>query len=133
MKTSDGFEMFLTVEAEEVAKVLYGLGADFSSGHRDLGMQAHAMAVNVALNRNWIRETYINGGHLQACVDAHPNARKVEDLIPILLAGLHDLSSFEVSKISHHFLIPCPVFDVVPRFDDTGDSIHAAIEGLRDV
>lgn len=46
--------------------------AVFTSGRRDIADQAEAMAANVVLNRNWIRETY-RISPLSAACQSHVN------------------------------------------------------------
>jgi len=124
LKTRDGFEMFLSADAEDVARQLYEAGASFTSGHRDLGQQASAMATNIVLsgNREWIASTYLFPGPLQKLVDEHPDATTVGALTAILHDGLHGMTPDEVARLSHHLKMPCDVFDLDP------ETVHVAVE-----
>jgi len=87
----------------------------FTSGRRDRAAQAHAMAANVAVNRNWIRETYLSCPACTQCqdwIDDHPE-KIVQDEIA---AGLHTvlelLTDPELARLSKH--LSGDAFDVQP-------------------
>lgn len=127
MKTITGSEMFLTADAEHVAQDLEVLGAAFTSGHRDLRGQAHAMAGNVVRNRQWIGQTYLHGRFLQQLVDCHPDWVEADALEAGLYDYLEDATAEKVGALSHHLLLPCPCMDIQPRFDETGEALKARI------
>lgn len=128
MKDRQGREMYLTAKAEAAAIILYDLGARFTSGHRDVRQQARAMAVNTLLNRKWVGQTYRKGGPIQAWIDAHPDATQADELAE----GIYQLIAAlpPDQQISHHLLMPCPVFDIEPRIDAIGERIYQAIPTL---
>lgn len=115
-----GREMFLTPAAEAAARSYVGLGGILLCGHRDIWSQAHAMAQNILQrarlhgDRQWIALTYKHGQFLQGVVDAHPEVTDVEDLTELLKAALDVMPSDQLMQISHHLLLPCPVFDGQP-------------------
>ena len=90
----------------------------FTSGRRDLEEQAHAMAVNVSLNRNWIRETYLHADSAHQWVMAHPEADTAKALHEGLYQHLLSLPDSAVFKISYH--LTGDAFDVKPMQADKG-------------
>lgn len=84
----------------------------FTSGRRDLDEQAHAMAVNVSLNRNWIQETYLHADALHQWVMDHPEADTAKALHEGLYNHLLSLPDSAVFKISYH--LTGDAFDVRP-------------------
>lgn len=128
MKDRDNREMYLTPEAEAAAEILAKLGARFTSGHRDMVRQAHAMAVNTSLNRQWVGQTYKRGAAVQLWIDEHPDVTTVEALADGIYRVIAALPGDQ--QISHHLLMPCPCFDVEPRTDAIGEKIYQAIKEL---
>lgn len=120
--------MYLTATAEAAAQQLAALGATFTSGHRDLRMQAHDMAVNVSLERNWVGKTYLHGAPVQSWIDVHPDVVTIADLAEGIYQVIAALPPDQ--QISHHLLMPCPCFDIQPLDDGTGTAILAAIQEL---
>ena len=102
---------------------------EFTSGRRTIHQQAHAMARNiVSLNdRQWIKKTYIAGAKLQQWVDAHPQAKTVDQLTAGLEATMNAMTQIEVLKISKH--LTGHAFDIRPVVDNS-DEIVADIEAL---
>lgn len=128
MKDRDNREMYLTPDAEAAAEILAQLGARFTSGHRDMVRQAHAMAVNTSLNRKWVGATYRRGGPVQLWIDQHPDVVTVEALTEGIYQVIAALPGDQ--QISHHLRMPCPCFDIEPRTDTTGERIYQAIRTL---
>lgn len=135
MQDSSGREMFLTPEAEEAAQAYLDMGGILLCGHRDIWGQAHAMAENIVKRaashdgaRDWIALTYKHGEFLQGVVDAHPDATTIEDLTDILYAALEVMPSEQLMQISHHLLMPCPVFDGQPG--SVPDDLVQTLPGL---
>ncbi len=121
MQDNRGREMFLTPEAEDAAQAYVEMGGVLLCGHRDIWSQAHAMAQNIVQraalydgSRDWIAKTYTHGQFLQGVVDAHPEANTVDELTELLYAALEVMPSDQLMQISHHLLLPCPVFDGQP-------------------
>lgn len=114
MLTYAGDEMSLTPDAERVLTDLMTLGAVPTSGHRNVAGQARAMAVNVALNRAWIGQTYIHGAALQTLIDAHPEWVTAERIGEGLYQAMI-LDPALARGISHHLMLPCPCFDLSPE------------------
>lgn len=130
MLTMAGREMFLSADAEVVAKDLADLGAKFTSGYRDLSGQAYAMAVAVIEKPHWIGDTYKHGAKLQELVNAHPEWHSVEEIASGLYSYLITAPLAEVKMLSHHLIQPCNCFDILPMLGkDTyqGDVIKARI------
>ena len=127
MVTRDGQEMSLTPDAATVLADLLSLGVIPTSGHRTVAGQARAMAVNVAMNRQWIGQTYRHGAALQALVDAHPESTTEADIGDMLFKAMtHDGLG---KGISHHLLLPCPCFDLDP--DSVTESARLRIEDYQ--
>jgi hypothetical protein len=129
MKDIHGNYLYLTATAEAAARILADLGAQFTSGHRDLRQQAHAMAVNVALQRDWVGVTYAHGSQVQAWIDGNPEVVTIPDLAEGIYRVIAALPPGQ--QISHHLLMPCPCFDVQPRQDKIGVLILQTIPTLE--
>jgi hypothetical protein len=128
MKTRDGDEMSLTPDAERVCADLVRLAAVPTSGHRTVAGQAHAMAVNVAVNRAWIGQTYRHGAELQKLVDAHPEWVTVRDIGEgLYLAMMHD--GLLPAQLSHHLSLPCRCFDLSP--ESVTEAVRRRIEDYQ--
>lgn len=85
---------------------------EFTSGRRDIGQQAHAMARNVVKNRKWIGETYLAAAKLQQWVDQNPKAKTVATITTGLEETMKQMSKAELQKISRHLI--GKAFDVRP-------------------
>lgn len=102
---------------------------EFTSGLRDLGEQATAMAGNVVLNRNWTKETYAKSDASTACqkwVDDNPDAKSKADIGRGLLKTLEGLGK-KAGQISKH--LTGDAFDVRPVTKDAA-AIKKAIKDL---
>jgi hypothetical protein len=90
-----GLAPHVQTNAEALEKEFGGVIV-WRSGYRDLYPQAKAMAANVRLNRQWIRQTYTRTSRpsfgialrLQAWVDAHPEQTDEKTLADALHAEL---------------------------------------------
>jgi hypothetical protein len=124
-------ELQLQPVAREAAELLKEKHPDleFTSGRRTIHQQAHAMAANiVSLNdRQWIGKTYFAGAKLQQWVDAHPQAKTVDQLTAGLEATMNAMTQAEVLKISKH--LTGNAFDIRPVMENS-DTIVADIEAL---
>ena len=90
-------------------------GVIFTSGRRGRDDQARAMASNVALNRKWIVQTYMDGDAVRACqqwVDQHPEKVSKADIAAGLTAVFNSLSDAQVGRVSKH--LSGDAFDVQP-------------------
>jgi len=109
-------ELDLTAVAESAARQLHQKypQLEFTSGRRNVPQQAHAMAYNIVKtgNRQWIAGTYKAAAKLQQWVDAHPNARTIEDIAAGLQATMEALPEVELLKISKH--LTGKAFDIRP-------------------
>lgn len=109
-------EMNLEPTAEAAAKLLLQKHPNirFTSGRRDVTQQAHAMAGNIVSlhDRKWIGNTYIHGQELQAWVDAHPEAKTVDQITAGLAGVMNAMPEAERLKISRH--LTGRAFDVRP-------------------
>ena len=85
---------------------------EFTSGRRNVFQQAHAMAGNVVKRRNFIGKTYIAGAKLQAWVDAHPEAKTVDQITAGLEQVMKAMPEAELTKISRH--LTGRAFDIRP-------------------
>lgn len=128
MKDLQGREMYLSAVAEAAARRIADVGGQFTSGHRDLRQQAHAMAVNTALNRQWVGQTYRQGAPVQAWLNANLDAVTIEDLAEGIYCVMAALPPDR--QLSHHLLMPCPCFDVQPQAGAIGEQIRRAILSL---
>ncbi len=84
----------------------------FTSGRRSIFQQAHAMAGNVVLNRQWIGQTYLAGAKLQQWVDQHPTAKTVDQITAGLEQVMTAMPQAELGRISRH--LTGRAFDVRP-------------------
>jgi hypothetical protein len=103
----------------------------FSSGRRDKQEQASAMAGNVVLKRNWIKETYADSAARDACqkwVDEHKDKQTKADIATGLKGVLDSLTDAQLAHLSKH--LSGDAFDVQPVEKDA-DEIKKAIRGLR--
>jgi hypothetical protein len=107
-------EMNLEPIARNAATILHSKhpGLQFTSGRRTIFQQAHAMAANVILNRKWIGQTYIAGAKLQQWVDAHPEAKTVDQITAGLEQTMKAMPEADLFKISRH--LTGRAFDVRP-------------------
>ena len=108
----------LTADAKLVLDDLVSRGAVPTSGHRSIAGQARAMAVNTALNRQFIGQTYKRGAALQRLVDEHPEWVTATRLGEGLFQAM-TLDPELAKGLSHHLIYPCPCFDLdVPVNED---------------
>jgi len=104
---------------------------EFTSGRRDRGAQARAMASNVVKNRKWIEGTYTDTPARDRCqgwIDAHPEAVTQTDIQIGLLAVVNVLTDNELATLSRH--ISGDAFDVQPVVENA-DAIKADIRELE--
>lgn len=87
----------------------------FTSGRRMLSDQAHAMAENIRLNRNWIQQTYVPSHASLACQSYVDDATTGGDIAAGLLAVLAQFSDVELAKLSKH--LSGEAFDIMPVND----------------
>ena len=102
----------------------------FTSGRRDKQEQAHAMATNVVLNRNWIKQTYKLTPAREACqkwVDDNKDQTTVDQITTGLKGVLDGLSDLDLGRLSKH--LSGDAFDVQPVTKDA-DAIKKTIRGL---
>jgi hypothetical protein len=103
----------------------------FTSGRRDKAEQASAMASNVQLNANWIKETYAASAARDACqkwVDDNIKDKKTKDQIAQGLKNVLDgLTDAQLAQLSKH--LSGDAFDVQPVEKDA-DAIKKSIRGL---
>jgi hypothetical protein len=102
----------------------------FTSGRRDKGEQARAMASNVVENRNWIKETYVSTTVSDACqkwVDDHKEKKTKDEIAEGLLSVLDGQTDADLAKLSRH--LSGDAFDVQPVETDA-DAIKKTIRGL---
>jgi hypothetical protein len=102
----------------------------FTSGRRDKQEQAHAMATNVVLNRNWIKETYVQSAARDACqkwVDENKDKKTTNQTAAGLKKVLDGLTDAELARLSKH--LSGDAFDVQP-VDKDADEIKKTIRGL---
>ena len=103
----------------------------FTSGRRDKGEQASAMASNVTLKRNWIKETYAASTARDACqkwVDDNTDKKTKEEITEGLQGVLVGLSDAQLAQLSKH--LSGEAFDVQPEEKDA-DEIKKSIRGLK--
>ena len=107
-------EMNLEPTAKKAATILQRKHPtiEFTSGRRGIFQQAHGMAGNVVLNRQWIGQTYLAGAKLQQWVDQHPEAITVDAITAGLEQVMTAMSQEELAKISRH--LTGRAFDVRP-------------------
>jgi hypothetical protein len=102
----------------------------FTSGRRDKQEQGHAMAANVVLNRNWIKETYVQSAARDACqkwVDENKDKKMTDKIAAGLKKVLDGLTDAELARLSKH--LSGDAFDVQPVDTDAGE-IKKTIRGL---
>jgi hypothetical protein len=102
----------------------------FTSGRRDKSAQASAMASNVVLNRNWIKETYASDDASIACqkwVDDNKDKTTKADIAAGLKSVMDGLTDAQLGQLSKH--LSGDAFDVQP-VDKDADGIKKAIRGL---
>ena len=90
----------------------------FTSGRHAVRDQARAMASNVILNRQWIKQTYVWTSAiagLQGWVDSHPQATGVHDIETGLESVMLGWSKTRLATISLH--LTGMAFDVQPMPD----------------
>lgn len=103
----------------------------FTSGRRDKLSQAHAMASNAIINRNWIQETYIPSPAVSACqswVNQNQQATAQAAISAGLVTVLNGLTDEQLSHLSKH--LSGDAFDVQPIRDVTADEIVALLRNL---
>lgn len=102
----------------------------FTSGRRDKQEQAHAMATNVVLNRNWIKETYVRSAARDACqkwVDENTDKKTTGKIAAGLKKVLDGFADAELARLSKH--LSGDAFDVQPVNKDA-DETKRTIRGL---
>ncbi len=102
----------------------------FTSGRRDKQEQAHAMATNVVLNRQWIKETYVPSAARNACqkwADDNKDKKTVSEIAAGLKKVLDGLSDAQLAHLSKH--LSGDAFDVQPVTKDA-EAIKKAIRSL---
>ena len=102
----------------------------FTSGRRDNGAQARAMASNVVIRRDWIACTYVASEARDQCqkwVDDHAHVKSLADLAAGLKGVLDSLSDALLAKLSKH--LAGNAFDIQPVVRDA-DAIKQTIRGL---
>jgi hypothetical protein len=121
--------------SETAKKAAYELqkkhpSVSFTSGRRDKQEQASAMAGNVVLNRNWIKETYAKSAARDACqkwVDKNKDKETKNEIATGLKGVLDGLSDPQLAQLSKH--LSGDAFDVQPVEKDA-DEIKKTIKGL---
>ena len=63
-------------------------------------------------NRQWIAETYKAADKLQQWVDAHPNAKTIDEITAGLRATMEAMAEAELLKVSKH--LTGKAFDIRP-------------------
>ena len=121
-------DMALTADAKLVLDDLVSLGAVPTSGHRSVAGQARAMAVNAAINRQFIGQTYKRGAALQRLVDEHPEWVTATRLGEGLFQAM-TLDPALANGLSHHLIYPCPCFDLDP--DSVTEAVRLRIEDYQ--
>lgn len=105
-------------------------GVVFTSGRRDKGDQARAMASNVVKNRKWIAQTYKPSPVSAACqrwIDANPQANSSGAIQAGLLSVLNQFGDPDLRRLSKH--LSGDAFDVQP-VDEDAEEINADIRAL---
>lgn len=105
-------------------------GIVFTSGRRDKGDQARAMAGNVVKNRKWIVQTYKPTPVSAACqkwVDENPQATSSAAVAAGLLAVLNGFADTDLRRLSKH--LSGDAFDVQPVMQNA-EAIKADIRAL---
>ncbi len=105
----------------------------FTSGRRDKGAQARAMASNIVKNRQWVVQTYSNTEARAACqkwVDDHPAATTQNAIQDGLESVFDSLTEEQLGKLSKH--LSGEAFDVQPVDDDAkARAVKSSIKGLK--
>jgi hypothetical protein len=106
----------------------------FTSGRRDKGAQARAMAENCVGRPNWISQTYAPNKASQACqqwVLSNPQATTAQDIAAGLLSTMNALTDTELGQMSRH--LSGDAFDIQPIEPDNANIKDAirALPGLR--
>jgi len=104
----------------------------FTSGRRDRWAQAQAMAGNVAVERGWIRNTYMRAAPFETWLDQHPEAQTVEQLAHGFYGILTTMPDADVEKISKH--LGGNAFDILPIVTTQGVPTaegHQVIDVIR--
>ena len=103
----------------------------FTSGRRDIAQQASAMAGNVVLKRDYIKNTYSKNDASKACqkwVDDHPEATTKKAIAAGLLETFKKLGP-KAGQISKH--LTGDAFDIQPVKDkEKADAIKKSIQEL---
>jgi hypothetical protein len=102
---------------------------EFTSGRRDRFRQAHAMAVNVVGDPDWIKRTYKDHAITRDCqtfVDEHPDLT-ADDYFGAFLTILNGYSDAELAEWNHH--VAGLAFDVKPQIPNA-DQIKSDIRAL---
>lgn len=126
----EALDLATTARAAAYALKAAHPAVSFTSGRRNKGDQARAMASNVVKNRKWIEETYAASDlrtALQKWVDDNPKVTKSAEVAAGLL-GVFDAATEEtVGKFSKH--LSGEAFDVQPVTLDA-EAIKKTIRGL---
>ena len=102
----------------------------FTSGRRDKLEQAHAMATNVVLKRNWIENTYVHSAARDACqkwVDENKDKKTTDSIAAGLKKVLDGLTDAQLARLSKH--LSGDAFDVQPVKKHASE-IKKTIRGL---
>ena len=102
----------------------------FTSGRRSKNDQARAMASNVVLNRNWIKETYSNYTARRKCqewLDNNPTVTTKPAIQTGLKTVLDSLTNAQIGALSKH--LSGEAFDVQPVTENAA-AIKADIRAL---
>ena len=115
--------MNLSAAAKKGAEAMLKAHPDviFTSGRRDLGAQAKAMAGNVVTKRDYIKGTYTPSDASKACqkwVDDNPDAKTQSVIAAGLLETLTGLGA-KAGQISKH--LTGDAFDVKPVTKDAAE------------
>ncbi|MEP2980444.1 MAG: hypothetical protein ABJO86_13215 [Lentilitoribacter sp.] len=103
----------------------------FTSGRRDVGDQANAMAGNVVKNRQWIEQTYVASNErteLQNWVNNNPQATtqvQIASGIAKIMVGWTDAQKLNITR--HMIGL---AFDVAPISGPVGEQVKKTIENL---
>lgn len=102
----------------------------FTSGLRDRGDQARAMASNVAINRNWIQDTYSPCTARDKCqgwVNKNKDKKTAQEIAVGLKVVMDRLTDRQLSDLSRH--LSGNAFDVRPEKKDA-EVIKNTLRGL---
>jgi hypothetical protein len=131
--TQDIASLKLSPKARKGAEQLLKQYPDivFTSGRRDLAQQANAMAGNVVLKLDYIKNTYSKNDAAKACqkwVDDHPEAKTKKAIAAGLLETFKKLGP-KAGQISKH--LTGDAFDIQPVKDkEKADAIKKSIKEL---